>query len=103
MALAWVLAGVLLPEDAGAWSFLWGGLGAIGVAASGVAAGSRLRINLGLGAFALTVLLFYFSSVLDRLGRSASLLVGGVLFLGIGWGVERVRRRLVARVTERGP
>ncbi|MBK6778473.1 MAG: DUF2157 domain-containing protein [Gemmatimonadetes bacterium] len=102
VALAWVLAGVLLPKDAGAWSFLWGGLGAIGVAASGVAAGSRLPINLGLGAFALTVLLFYFSSVLDRLGRSASLLVGGVLFLGIGWGVERVRRRLVARVTERG-
>lgn len=98
---AWVLAGVLLPKDAGAWSFLWGGLGAIGVAASGVAEGSKLRINLGLGAFALTVVLFYFSSVLDRLGRSASLLAGGVLFLGIGWGLEHLRRRLVAQVTER--
>lgn len=98
---AWVLAGVLLPKDAGAWSFLWGGLGAIGVAASGVAEGSKLRINLGLGAFALTVVLFYFSSVLDRLGRSASLLAGGVLFLGIGWGLEHLRRRLLAQVTER--
>ncbi len=99
--LVWVLAGTLLPSDAGAWSFLWGGAGALGVASSGVSEGSRLRINLGVGAFALTVVLFYFSSVLDRLGRSASLLAGGVLCLVVGWGLERVRRRLVARVPGR--
>ncbi len=99
----WVLAGVLLGRHPGAWVFLWGGLGAAGVAASGVYEGSRLRINLGLAGFALTVLLFYFSSVMDRLGRSASLLVGGALFLGIGWGLERVRRRLVAGLEAPAP
>lgn len=99
----WVLAGVLLGRHPGAAVFLWGGLGAAGVAASGVHEGSRLRINLGLAGFALTVLLFYFSSVMDRLGRSASLLAGGALFLGIGWGLERLRRRLVARIGEPAP
>jgi hypothetical protein len=99
----WVLTGVLLGRHPGAAVFLWGGLGAAGVAASGVHEGSRLRINLGLAGFALTVLLFYFSSVMDRLGRSASLLAGGALFLVIGWGIERVRRRLVARIEESAP
>lgn len=99
----WVVAGVLLGRQPGAAVFLWGGLGAAGVAASGVHEGSRLRINLGLAGFALTVLLFYFSSVMDRLGRSASLLAGGALFLGIGWGLERLRRRLVARIAEPVP
>lgn len=97
---AWVLAGVLLGRHPGALVFIWGGLGAAGLAASGVLEGSRLRINLGLAGFALTVLLFYFSSVMDRLGRSASLLAGGAVFLVIGWGVERVRRRLVASIEE---
>ena len=63
---------------------------------SGVQESSRRRINLGLAGFTLTVLVFYFSSVLDKLGRSAALLLGGALFLGVGWGVEWLRRRLVA-------
>lgn len=95
-AAAWVGLGVLLGTHAGGLGFVWGGLGAIGLAASGVAEESRLRINVGLGAFAVTVLLFYFSSVSDRLGRSLSLLVGGILFLGLGLVLERLRRRLVA-------
>jgi len=101
-ATAWVGLGVLLGAHAGGWGFLWGGLGAIGLAASGVAEESRLRINVGLGAFAVTVLLFYFSSVSDRLGRSLSLLVGGVLFLGLGLVLERLRRRLVAGLARGG-
>jgi hypothetical protein len=57
------------------------------------------RINLGVAGFAITLLVFYFSSVMDRLGRSASLVGLGLLFLGGGWALEQGRRRLVARVT----
>jgi len=45
------------------------------------------------------VIIFYFSDVMDKLGRSASLIGLGVLFLFGGWALERARRGLVARVT----
>ena len=47
------------------------------------------------GAFGITVLAFYFSTVMDKLGRSASLIGFGLLFLAGGWALERARRRLV--------
>jgi uncharacterized membrane protein len=97
VATLWVLVGVNLGRHAGVLPFLWTASGAIGLAMSGVYDGSRRRINLGLAGFALTVVFFYFSSVLDKLGRSASLLTGGLLFLGLGWALERLRRRLLER------
>ena len=56
------------------------------------------RINAGIAGFALTVLAFYFSTVMDKLGRSASLIGLGLLFLAGGWLLEKARRRLVARL-----
>ena len=56
------------------------------------------RINLGVAGFALTILFFYFSNVMDKLGRSASLIGLGLLFLLGGWLLERTRRQLVARL-----
>ncbi len=61
----------------------------------GVNQRSRVLINLGSVAFAATVLWFYFSSVMDKLGRSFSLIGLGILFLAGGWLLERLRRRLV--------
>jgi uncharacterized membrane protein len=58
----------------------------------------RLRVNLGVLGFALTVLSFYFSSVFDKLGRSLGLIGLGVLFIGGGWWLERARRRLLDRM-----
>jgi hypothetical protein len=46
------------------------------------------------------VLAFYFSDVMDRLGRSASLIGLGLLFLGGGYLLERTRRRLIATVRD---
>jgi uncharacterized membrane protein len=57
----------------------------------------RLRVNLGVLAFALNVLAFYYGSVFDKLGRSLGLIGLGVLFVAGGWALERVRRRLLAR------
>jgi uncharacterized membrane protein len=65
----------------------------------GVRQRSRLLINLGSAGFAATVLWFYFSSVMDKLGRSFSLIALGLLFLLGGWLLERVRRRLVGSIS----
>lgn len=75
-------------------------LGSIGWIAWGVKETRKERINLGVAGFALTVLSFYFSSVMDKLGRAASLMGLGVLFLLGGWLLEKGRRRLVARLEQ---
>jgi uncharacterized membrane protein len=97
IALVWVVAGVSLGRHPGVLAYLWAAAGAAGITAAGVYEANRRRINLGLAGFALTVVVFYFSSVLDKLGRATSLLAGGVLFLLLAWSLERLRRRLLAR------
>jgi len=111
VAAVWVLViGTFRPahEDPGgnlsvfAWNslgpYFWAGVGALGMVAWGLLERRRERINLGVAGFALTVIIFYFSNVMDKLGRSASLIGLGVLFLFGGWALERARRQLVARV-----
>ena len=61
----------------------------------GVQEARRERINMGSAIFAATVLAFYFSEVMTKLGRSASLAGLGILFLAGGWALERTRRHLV--------
>ena len=78
--------------------YVWCALGAVGLAAWGIREGRPERINLGIAGFAITVLAFYFSSVMDKMGRSASLIGLGLLFLGGGWLLERTRRRLVGQI-----
>jgi uncharacterized membrane protein len=82
--------------------YFWAGAGALAVVAWGLQERRRERINLGVAGFALTVLFFYFSNVMDKLGRSASLIGAGVLLLLGGWILERTRRGLIARL-ERSP
>ena len=57
---------------------------------------SKPLVNYGMVAFALTVVWFYFSSVMNKLDRSLGLIVLGVLFLAGGWALEYTRRRIVA-------
>jgi len=86
-----------------AWStlgpYFGAGLGALGLIGWGLLERHRGRINLGVAGFALTVVIFYFSDVMDKLGRAASLIGLGVLFLFGGWALERMRRKLVAHVS----
>ena len=72
-------------------------LAAIGLVYWGLQEQRRERINLGVAGFAITIVVFYFSSVMDKLGRSASLVGFGLLFLLGGWKLEQLRRKLVAR------
>ena len=76
-------------------------LGSVGLIMWGLWEARKERINLGVAGFALTILFFYFSSVMDKLGRSASLIGLGVLFLLGGWLLEKTRRRLMARLESR--
>ncbi len=77
--------------------YAWWGLGSVALVAWGLHDGRSERINMGAALFAVTVLAFYFSEIMDKLGRSASLVGLGLLFLGGGWALERTRRRLVKR------
>lgn len=114
VAALWVVA---LGPAAVAWTrgdtgtllgFIWAklgvyllcGLASVGVAAWGVRELRAERVNLGVAGFALTLLCFYFSSVMDMLGRSTSLIGLGVLFLVGGWQLEKLRRGLVKRTKE---
>lgn len=80
--------------------FLWCLVGSVGLIAWGLREGRKERINFGVAGFGITILWFYFSSVMDELGRSESLIGFGVIFLLGGWFLERARRRLVANLRE---
>src|ERR1039458_2718247 len=111
---AWVLRGrgalwnlaavswsVVLPASGARASwfiYVWLALGAVGLVAWGIREARAERVNLGVAGFALTVLTFYFSGVMDKMGRSASLIGLGILFLGGGWLIEKMRRRLIAQM-----
>jgi uncharacterized membrane protein len=102
VAIVWVLVLINLRPLTGEWSvYLWWAIGAIGLAAWGVQEARSERINVGAAIFALTVLTFYFSQVMDKLGRSASLVGFGLLFLAGGWSLERARRLLVLQMQRR--
>jgi uncharacterized membrane protein len=73
-------------------------LGALGLILWGLAEARRERVSLGLAGFFLTLLAFYFSSVMDKLGRSLGLMGLGLLFVAGGWQLERLRRQLIARI-----
>jgi uncharacterized membrane protein len=78
-------------------------LAAIGLVIWGLQETRRERINLGVAGFALTIIVFYFSAVMGKLGRSASLIGFGILFLVGGWQLEKLRRKLVARTRPAAP
>jgi uncharacterized membrane protein len=97
-ALWLVVLGQLKMENKNLVVYLWFAVGSIALIAWGVKEARRERIDLGFVVFAITVLVFYFSNVFDKLGRSASLISLGILFLAGGWALEKTRRRLVAGI-----
>lgn len=97
LALVWALPLALIQF--GDWTaFAWSALGCVGLVAWGLHEGRRERLNLGVAGFALTVFVFYFAHVMDKLGRSLGLMGLGLLFLVGGWQLERLRRRLGTRI-----
>ena len=98
IAAVWVLALGMISPEARVLPYIWAALASLGMIAWGMYEARRERINLGILGFGLTVICFYFSNVMDKMGRSASLMGLGLLFLVLGWALERTRRKLVAKV-----
>jgi uncharacterized membrane protein len=78
----------------------WCAIGSLGLIVWGLEEARAERVNLGVAGFAITVLFFYFSRVMDTLDRSLAMIGLGLLFLVGGWCLEKLRRRLVARVRQ---
>ncbi len=97
-ALWLAVLGQMKMDDKNLMLYLWFAACSIAMIAWGVKEARRERIDLGFLGFAATVLVFYFSNVFDKLGRSASLISLGILFLAGGWALEKTRRRLVAGI-----
>jgi uncharacterized membrane protein len=93
-----------LPYDRSAGEFIMFVLFAllsVGLVLWGLRDQDRFTVNLGVTGFALTLLFFYFASLFDKLGRSLGLIGMGVVFIGGGWLLERMRRRLLGRIGQR--
>jgi uncharacterized membrane protein len=99
-AAAWAIALYAINRGGGEHllNYAWCAIGALILIAWGLYENRAERINFGIAGFAFTVCAFYFSNVMDKLGRSASLVGLGVLFLAGGWLLEQTRRKLIARV-----
>lgn len=96
LALVWMLIDLQVQgQRLTALSFLWWGLGAVGLMVWGTAEGRAERINFGTALFALTLIGFYVAEVMGRFERSLSLLGLGLLCLAGGWGLNRLRRSLL--------
>lgn len=101
LAAAWVgLLGIMNGRELPLYA--WCALGSVGMVFWGLQEARRERVNLGIAGFAITLLFFYFSSVMDKLGRSFGLMGLGLIFLVGGWQLERLRRRLNTRIAEGG-
>jgi uncharacterized membrane protein len=99
-AILWCLLLSMLSHGRGEHIpvYAWCAVGSVGLAWWGVREARAERINLAMAGFAATLLAFYFSDVMDKMGRSASLILLGLLFLSGGWLLERTRRRLLSQI-----
>ncbi len=68
----------------------------------GVRLASRALVNLGIVGFAAAVGWFYFSDIMSEVNRSLGLIGLGVLFFAGGWALEKMRRRILARMVPPG-
>jgi uncharacterized membrane protein len=73
---------------------------AVFIIAWGVRQVSRALVNLGVVYFAMVVAWFYWSNILDKVGRSLGLIGLGILFLAGGWALEVTRRKLLVRMEQ---
>jgi uncharacterized membrane protein len=106
IAAAWVfvlsLVGGGHSVEGNPWFYLWVALGACSLCYWGLHDNRKLFINYGTAIFAIDVIAFYFSSVLDKLGRSMGLILLGAIFLAGGWVLNRLRTDLIARAAAAG-
>jgi uncharacterized membrane protein len=77
------------------FGYLWNALLAAFLVWWGVHRISRTLINFGMALFAVNALMFFFSNIFGKLGRSASFLIAGLVLIGGGILMERFRRHIL--------
>jgi hypothetical protein len=98
VAAAWIVALTFIADAHSELAiYAMCAIGAAGLIVWGIHESRPERINLGMAGFFITLIVFFFSSVMDKLGRSLSLIVLGIVLLAGGWYGEKLRRKLVAR------
>lgn len=80
--------------------FLWTLGGGMALAQWGMAEHRPERVNLGIAFIAISIFAFYFSYLMDKLGRSQMLISLGLLMLAGSWLLERSRRRLLLQMVQ---
>ena len=100
VAAGWtlVLANLSLLVTGRVWTYPWLGIGCLGLTAWGLRESRVALVNFATAGFALTVLGFYFDTVMMKMDKSVSLIGFGVLFIVGGYVLERVRRRVVGQL-----
>ncbi|MDR3735349.1 MAG: DUF2157 domain-containing protein [Acidobacteriaceae bacterium] len=91
--------GQWVETKANIFAYLLGAAIAICIAWWGTKHASKRSINYGIVLFALVVGWFFFSDLMDKLDRSFSLMLMGIVFLTGGWFLEKLRRKLVRNIT----
>ncbi len=100
VAAGWILASSMaIDNPISAWSYVWRAIGGLLLVAWGLREQRAERINIGTALVALTVVSFYFVEVMNRLERSLSLILLGLLCLLGGWALEWLRRRMLGRLS----
>jgi len=85
------------------WIYPWLAIGCLGLAFWGARERRAALVNFAAAGFALTVMVFYFETVMTKMGRAASLIGLGALFLVGGYLLERLRRRMVGNLKGERP
>jgi hypothetical protein len=98
VAAGWILASIGIGVPVTPWSYGWYGIGGLLLVTWGLLESRAERVNLGTATVAITVVAFYFAEVMDKLDRSLSLILLGLLCLLGGLALERLRRRLLRRL-----
>lgn len=85
------------------WIYPWLAIGCLGLAFWGLRERRAALVNFAAAGFAVTVMVFYFETVMTKMGRAASLIGLGALFLVGGYLLERLRRRMVGNLKGERP
>ena len=101
VVLVVMLAGVLLGGNGTFWAVVFNVLFAalaLGLIYAGYLSDERWLVNLGIVFVGLDLVARYFDVFWSALGRSLGVIGAGLLILGLAWGLEWQRRRLLERM-----
>lgn len=96
-AAVWVAAGHAISFNS-IYPYLHWLVGGAGIAVWGVSLRHKPMLNLGIVIGAFGIVGFFLSNLFDKLDRSFGLIAAGILLIGVGFALDRLRRELIGRM-----